>query len=40
MFGEEEMTFHFAKLKKRPYKVEDTKEEKSIAEVVAEMNCR
>ena len=35
MFGEEEMTFHFAKLKKRPYEIEDIKEEKTIAELAA-----
>ena len=34
-FGEEEMTFHFAKLKKRPYEEEDIKEEKTIAELAA-----
>ena len=33
MFGEEEMAFHFAKLKKRPYEVEDIKEEKTVAEL-------
>ena len=35
MFGEEEMTFHCAKLKKRQYEVEDIKEEKTIAELAA-----
>ena len=35
MFGEEEMTFHFANLKKRPYEIEDIKEEKTIAELAA-----
>ena len=39
MFGEEEMTFHFAKLKKRPYEVEDIKEEKTIAELAAIHFC-
>ena len=35
MFREEEMTFHFAKHKKRPYEIEDIKEEKTIAELSA-----
>ena len=34
-FGEEEMTLHFAKLKKMPYEEEEIKEEKTIAELAA-----
>ena len=32
-FGEEELTFHFAKLKKRPYEEEDIKEGKTIMDL-------